>query len=309
VAAPGAIGTAFTRFALPLQIRHAARRCGIENPLLWIACPPGAQIIDRISHRGLVYQRTDRFESFAGVDPVQIAHYDRQLKQAADVTLYCSRSLHDEESGSCRAAAYVDHGVDFFEFEAAGKGALREPEDVAGLPRPRVGFVGGIDAHTFDPALFVELVRRCPDLQFVLVGGCTLKEGWCPFPNVALLGRRDYTEVAAYMAACDVLIMPWNRSEWIRACNPVKLKEYLAVGRPVVTTPFDEVRRYQGLVRVAEGAADFEAAVREALAVAHDPRPGRERVRSQTWSAKAAQITEQLRAIGIVAGPLSRKDL
>ena len=70
--------------------------------------------------------------------------------------------------------------------------------------------------------------------------------------RLALWASNLTSSVADYMAACDVLIMPWNRSEWIRACNPVKLKEYLAVGRPVVTTHFEELRRYDGLVQVAE---------------------------------------------------------
>lgn len=287
VAAPGSLGAAFTRRVLPMQVRWAARRAGVLRPMLWVACPPGAEVVPRVPHEALVYQRTDRFEAYRGVDPVRIAGYDRTLKAAADLTVFCSRALHEQEGGDCRAAAYVDHGVDFQRFEAAGDGACPEPADLAGIPRPRVGFVGGIDMHTFDPALFIEVARQCPDLRFVLVGGCSLPGRWFSLPNVSLLGRRDYTEVAAYMGACDVLIMPWNASEWIKACNPVKLKEYLAAGRPVVSTPFDELTAYEGLVRVAGDAAAFARAIRESLAGTHDPRPGRDRVRTQTWSAKA----------------------
>ena len=123
------------------------------------------------------------------------------------------------------------------------------------MPRPRVGYVGGLDRHTFDPELLVDVARRLPDVGFLLVGPSTLPEGWCPLPNVTQLGQRPYEQVAGYMAACDVLIMPWNRSPWIEACNPIKLKEYLAVGRPVVSAPFAELRRYSPLVRVAAGAA------------------------------------------------------
>jgi len=286
-AAPGRLGAAFTRRALPAQIRRAARKAGIRKPLLWVACPPGAEIIDHIPHCCLVYQRTDRYEAFTGVDPARIGGYDRVLKDRADMTVFCARSLYNDEGPACRRAAYIDHGVDFGPFVAAGDGAVPEPADLADIPRPRIGFVGGIDRHTFDPDLFVDVAKRCSDLRFVLVGGCSLPEGWCPLPNVALLGRRDYSEVAAYMAACDVLIMPWNSSDWIKACNPVKLKEYLAVGRPVVSTPFDELAAYGDLVRVASDAAGFAAAVRESLASGHDPHPGRHRVQAQTWTAKA----------------------
>ena len=71
--------------------------------------------------------------------------------------------------------------------------------------------------------------------------------------------------IARYMAAMDVLIMPWNKSEWIKACNPIKLKEYLAVGRPVVTTDFAALGPWRDLVRVANDADGFASEIRAAL--------------------------------------------
>jgi glycosyltransferase involved in cell wall biosynthesis len=114
-----------------------------------------------------------------------------------------------------------------------------------------------------------------------------------------MLGKRPYEEVAAYMAACDVLIMPWNRSPWIQACNPVKLKEYLAVGRPVVTSPFRELDSYSGLVRVASGEEDFAAQLEQALSDPGDPLPRRERVRRETWRAKAEGVLAELAERGL----------
>ena len=168
------------------------------------------------------------------------------------------------------------------------------PADVAVLKRPRVGFIGGIDAHTFDPPLFVEVARRLSDVEFALIGGCSLPENWCPLPNVSLLGRKPYDEVARYMAAMDVLIMPWNDSEWIKACNPIKLKEYLAVGRPVVTTDFPALGRYRDLVRVADGPAAFAAAIRQVLAEPYDAEIARKSVASEGWDAKARYLLESL---------------
>jgi glycosyltransferase involved in cell wall biosynthesis len=133
----------------------------------------------------------------------------------------------------------------------------------------------------------------------VLVGECTLPSGWCPLPNVSLLGKRPYEQVASYLAACDVLIMPWNSSSWIQACNPVKLKEYLAVGRPVVSSPFKELASYAGLVRVANGEEQFAAQLERALGTPVDPHPGREQVRRQTWTAKAERVLAELGARGI----------
>jgi glycosyltransferase involved in cell wall biosynthesis len=96
------------------------------------------------------------------------------------------------------------------------------------------------------------------------------------------------------MAACDVLIMPWRNSDWIRACNPVKLKEYLAVGKPVVSTPFEELRRYDGLVRVARNSDEFAAQIRQVMTTRPDGSAGRRRIRRETWAAKAQTVLDAL---------------
>ena len=247
---PGRTGMAISRSLLAPQVRSAARKMGIHRPLIWIECTPAAHAVEALRPAGVIYQRTDRWEEYPDCDKALMLRHHHYLKQRADVTLFCATLLYEEEGPDCRHAAYVDHGVDFDRFAAAGDNPSTEPDDIKSIARPRVGFVGGIDAHTFDPPMFLEVARQLPDVQFILVGGCSLPQDWCTLPNVHLLGRRPYETVAAYMSACDVLIMPWNSSEWIRACNPVKLKEYLAVGRPVVSSDFRELCRYGGYVRV-----------------------------------------------------------
>jgi glycosyltransferase involved in cell wall biosynthesis len=102
-----------------------------------------------------------------------------------------------------------------------------------------------------------------------------------------------------------VLIMPWNQSEWIRACNPVKMKEYLAVGRPVVSTWFPEVEHYTDHIAVAIGAEAFAAALRSAIADPADPEPGRARVAEHTWGAQADQVWNRLHALASPDGTVS----
>ncbi len=302
LAVPGAAGTFLSRAFTPAQVRGAARRMGIRRPLVWVACPPAVRFLDPLRPAALVYQRTDRFEAFHGVDAGFIGRCHRELAARADATLYCSHGLFEAESGTCRAALFLDHGVDYERFATAGLGAS-EPADVQAIPRPRIGFVGGIDAHTFDPTLFLEAAGALPEASFVLVGACSLAEGWCALPNVHLLGRRTYEEVAAYMAACDVLIMPWAQNDWVRACNPVKLKEYLAVGRPVVSTDFPELAWYPGLVRVARDAQGFAAELRAALRAPGDPGPGRRRVEGETWVRKGRELLAFLAARGLGPAP------
>jgi glycosyltransferase involved in cell wall biosynthesis len=295
---PGPLGLAASRGLLVRAARGAAQKLGITRPLVWVACPTAAEAVDDLEPEAVIYQRTDRYECFTGVNADRIRNYDGWLKARADLTVFCSSLLHDQEADDCRRACRVDHGVDLERFVSATEGTPTEPPDAAVLPRPRIGFVGGIDAHTFDPDLFVETARRLPEAQFVLVGACSLPEDWCGLPNVTLLGKRPYEDVPAYMAACDVLIMPWRNGPWIEACNPVKLKEYLAAGRPVVTTDFPELRRYEGLVHVADGAEAFAEAIQTALTEPWDPAPARDLLGHESWASKAGAVLDELEFAG-----------
>jgi glycosyltransferase involved in cell wall biosynthesis len=303
VSVPGSAGNKISGFALAPQIRFAARRAGITRPLLWMHCPAGADLIEELNPVSVVMQRTDRFEAFPEGDPVRLKQQVATIRRAADLVIYCAPHLMAEETSQVRRQHLVTHGVDVATFVAEGSKRAPGPSDVAILPRPRVGFIGGIDAHTFDPALFHAVARQMPDVTFVMIGSCSLPDGWCDLANVRFLGRRSYDIIARYMAAMDVLIMPWNKSDWIRACNPIKLKEYLAVGRPVVTTDFPALDGWRDLVRVADDPESFARAIRAALAEAHDPASARARVATETWDAKAQSILNAIADLGLVHRP------
>ncbi|QDV06337.1 Putative teichuronic acid biosynthesis glycosyltransferase TuaH [Planctomycetes bacterium Poly30] len=307
VVVPGRRGMKLSGWLLPRQVARAARKVGIHHPLIWVACPPGIAAARQMKHAGLVYQRTDRFECYEGVDADLIRGFDAELKRDADLVLYCSRHLFDSESSAGHAAAFIDHGVDFGDFVTAGdhpdaRGSAAPAvvrAALQGRSGPRCGFIGDLDSAVFDADLLLKTAALMPDVEFVLVGACTLPEGWADgAPNVHLTGRVPYEDVAATMASMDVLMMPWHRSEWIDACNPIKLKEYLATGRPIVSTDFPELRHYEGLVAVGNEPETFSAAVRAAID-APDPEVrdrGRERIAEATWTSRAESALQELEA-------------
>jgi len=292
---PGKTAAAFSSRTLAPQISLAAARAGIRKPLLWVHCPPGAELVDRIAHEVLVFQRTDRFEAFPEGDRAVLTEQVSRMKARADLVVYAARHLMDEERGEVKDATLVTHGVDLERFVMAGDQPGIGPRDIAFVKRPRVGFIGGIDEHTFDPDLFVQVAGQMPDHQFILVGGCSLPADWCELENVRQVGRKSYDVIASYMAAMDCLIMPWNRSDWIKACNPIKLKEYLAVGRPLVSTDFAALDPFRSIVRVAQDADGFAEAIRQACAEPFDPLPGRQRLSGESWDDKTLQLAEALR--------------
>ena len=299
LAAPGKIGRWVQSIFMPLQIKRAARSMGITRPLVWVACPPGEKVLKKLNPTAVVYQRTDRFEAFPNIDVDEITRCDASLRNTADLVLYCSRHLFNDECDMSPSTLFVDHGVDYDRFSEAGDNPETLPSDMSEIKRPIVGFVGGIDDHTFDPERFNSIVALLPDVNFVLVGACSLPDGWCPKENVHFLGQKNYEDVPGYMSGCDALIMVWNTSGWIKACNPVKLKEYLATGRPVVSTSFDELVHWSDFIHVADDPKDFAVALQSVLHTGFDSSLQRKRVSTETWKSKSLQVRSSLLKLGI----------
>ena len=285
------------------QIRHVASKLGLHNPVVWVACPAACDTAIKLRKSKLVYQRTDRFEEYPNVDKDVIEEYDRRLKASADLTVFVSRALYEQEESQCRRAFLLDHGVDYEMFAGADQD-LQKPEDIAGVAAPIVGFFGGIDEHTSDIAFVEEVVGMLPEMSFVFVGKASSDcAGLASRTNVLMLGQRPYERIPHYGKCFDVAIMPWRRNRWIEACNPVKLKEYLALGKPVVSTPFPELQQYIDVVYQAGTPAQFAQSIRQALAENCPERIARrrEKVRKSTWESKVQLVLDELLADGCVS--------
>ncbi len=276
------------------QVRLVMRRLGMSVPWVWVNCPAACDSALSLPRSALIYQRTDRYEEHPGVDVKQITRYDCTLRQQADLTFYSNRHIYQQEAERCRRAAYVEHGVDYELFANVADDPWTPPE-MSALRRPIVGFFGGMDAHKFNMDLIAAVARKMPDLTFVFVGEPSIDcSPLLRQPHVVLTGQRPYEQIPHYGKCFDVCVMPFNQNYWIEGMNPVKLKEYLALGKPIVATPFNELSHYTGLVRVAEDADSFAAAIRDAVAdsSAEAVAARRSRVASHSWQCKAAAVVK-----------------
>jgi len=286
---------------LEVQIMRQVRRLNLVAPIVWVACPAACNTALRLHRRALVYQRTDRYEEYPGVDAKAVSEMDRKLKTSAQLTVFANREMFEGESPDCRNALYLDHGVDYGFFANAQRDK-RMPVDMESIKRPIIGFFGGIDDHTSNIALSAKVAELCPDMSFVFVGSASSDVSRLEaLPNVYMLGKRPYREIPHFGKCFDVAIMPWQQNRWIEACNPIKLKEYLALGKPIVTTPFRELDFYEGLVYKATDADSFAACLRRALAEDGPERiiARRKRVEKETWEAKANGVLKALTDAGL----------
>lgn len=281
---------------LEYQLRFVVRKLGMKNPIVWVACPAACDIALDMKKTRLIYQRTDRFEEYPNVSVETIREYDRSLKAHADLTVFVSSTLYGEESGQCRKAMYLDHGVDYDMF-ASVSGNNGHPKEMRGISKPIVGFFGDIEDHLLDAELIEKVVDLLPHVSFVFVG--KRLGDWSKLDsraNVWFLGQKPYEQIPHYGKWFDVAVMPWKQNRWIEACNPIKLKEYLALGKPVVSTPFTELQKYLDVVYQVRTAEEFAQSIELALAEDGPERIAarRKKVQPFTWDAKADDILKTL---------------
>lgn len=281
---------------LEYQLRFIVHKLGISSPIVWVACPAACDVALEMDKTRLVYQRTDRFEEYPNVSVEAIAQYDRMLKAHADLTVFVSSTLYNEEAGQCKKAMFLDHGVDYDMFASVSRDN-GQPEEMRGISTPIVGFYGDIENHLLDAELVEKVVDLLPHMSFVFVG--KRLGDWSSLEsrkNVRFLGQKPYEQIPHYGKWFDVAVMPWRQTRWIEACNPIKLKEYLALGKPVVSTPFTELQKYLDVVYQARTAEEFARCIE--LAVAEDDpqkiAARRAKVQPFTWDAKAAFVLKTL---------------
>jgi len=241
---------------------------GIDRPVLWYYNPMAPLFADRLDATAVVYDCMDELSGFRGAPP-ELVDRERALLDRADVVFTGGHSLYEAKRDRHPNVHPFPSSVDVAHFAAAR--TAEPPADQAALPGPRLGFYGVIDER-LDLDLIGAVAALRPDWQFVILGPvvkidpATLPQR----PNLHYPGMRGYADLPACLAAWDVALMPFALNESTRFISPTKTPEYLAAGRPVVSTPItDVVRSYgdTGLVHIARTPDAFVAACERALAV------------------------------------------
>ena len=264
----------------------AARRA--RAPVLWYYTPLALDFSAHVQSRLVVYDCMDELSGFDGADP-DLPLRERDLMARADLVFTGGVGLFEAKRHLHRAVHAFPSGVDVEHFRPA-RGDLPEPGDQASIPHPRIGFFGVIDER-LDRDLLARAATLRPDLNFVLVGPI-VKIDPAALPraaNLHYLGPKAYEELPAYVAHWDIAMMPFARNDATRFISPTKTPEYLAAGRPVVSTPIEDVARGWGdtpYVRLAADAVSFCAEIDRARML---PLLWREaadtRLRDMSWDA------------------------
>jgi glycosyltransferase involved in cell wall biosynthesis len=273
--------------------------------ILWLYRPSNWRWAAAIEHDLLVYHVTDDYAAFGHVTPGQrqaLLAAERELLAQADLTITTAPRLLELKRSYARRIAQVPNAVDYPAFAAA----LADPHPptlVSTLPRPILGYSGHISGR-LDLVLLRQLMAARPHWRFVFAGsqwdaGCAAElAALKAMPNTHFLGRLPVDQVPHFIAACDVCLIPYRIDDETRAISSLKLYEYLAAGKPVVSAGVPAAQEHAGVVHLAESTPEsWIACIDDALAGAEDPALIRARqavAAANTWEDRVAQISRLL---------------
>jgi len=290
--------------ALARQIRAALRKLPSRPVQLWLFTPDIPELPPRLITERVVYYCVDDFAAFSGFNTALVERLERQTIAASDVVITTSAKLFNERQSLHPRVYLVPHGVDFAHFACVPhlpESAI--PADLRRIKRPVFGYMGIVSDYV-DLELLVQAARRRPDWSFVLLGDTRCDLGILQSaPNVHWLKGRPYEQLPAYCRGFDVGLIPFRQNRLVQAVNPIKLREYLAAGMPVVSASMDMVRGYGPAVQLADTLSEFLTACEAALQIAGDGRPEarQELVRADGWDARVDYLSELVSGDGPVS--------
>lgn len=298
------LAQAINRWLLVLQMKMLMMAFDMRRPILWIAIPTALGVAGRLGERALIYQVSDKYDAnqmdHATASDIIAEMHDDLLKRA-DLVYYSGRKLFEEEPAQnpdvARKAKLLEQAVDYDHFASATSQGWKPPDDIAAVPHPRLGYFGAIDSWLLDQELIRHVSQKRPEWHWVLIGLRASPLGIEALENVHYLGSKPYSFMPCYASAFDVCVLPWvTDNEFVNYGSPIKVREYLATGKPVVITPIYEYERLDGILRISRGYDDFIAKVEDALTNDSDlQRSSRQQaVRHSTWDARAEEVSADI---------------
>lgn len=270
---------ALNRRLLGKQLRRTLSQHGIEKPVFWSSLPTAVDVVGELGEAAVVYYCCDDFSSLEGVDHGPVTRLEKRLVDKAHLVFTTNDALTGKLSP--RRHEPLPHGVDADLFMTPAPRPADLPDGKAAL------FYGSL-APWIDVSALAALAEERPDWHLVLVGAVqtdvSALEGRA---NVHLLGPRPHGALPGYAQHADAVLLPFRDTPQIRACNPLKLREYLASGTPVVSVDFPALAPYRHAVEVVEYGSGYAAALDRLDPSEDGKRRRQDCVRAETWDARA----------------------
>jgi glycosyltransferase involved in cell wall biosynthesis len=293
---------ATNRRLLTAQISALAKRRGLSRPVLWIAIPTAVEVIGRLNEQLVIYHVSDKYDANTmdhATDPAFIRQLHERAIDAADLVFYSSRKLFAEVTRGREKSHLLEQAVDFDHWAAVSSGNLVVADEIDRIPHPRIGYFGAIEPWLVDQELIKQASRERPSWNWIFIGnksrGLEIEE----LPNVHFLPPVSYQDLPRYAAGFDVCVLPWNTEvPFTSYGSAIKVREYLASGKPVVISPLPEYESMSEVLRIGRSREQFFELVEDALNEKDDARmkARQDAVRDGTWDARAEWVSDLIEA-------------
>jgi glycosyltransferase involved in cell wall biosynthesis len=293
---------ATNRKLLTAQISSLAKRRGLDRPILWIAIPTAVEVVGHLHESMVIYHVSDKYDANTmdhATDPAFIRKLHERAIDAADLVFYSSRKLFAEAERGREKSHLLEQAVDFDHWSVIASGKVQIAEEVDRIPHPRIGYFGAIEPWLVDQELIRKASSERPEWNWIFIGnksrGLEIEE----LRNVHFLPPVSYEKLPHYAAGFDVCVLPWNTEvPFTSYGSAIKVREYLASGKPVVISPLPEYESMSDVLRIGRSREQFIELVNNAL---QENDPGRikarqDAVRNGTWDARAEWVSELIEA-------------
>jgi glycosyltransferase involved in cell wall biosynthesis len=290
--------TIANRRLLSGQIAGLARRRGLSRPILWIAIPTAIEVVGRLNESLVIYHVSDKYDANTmdhATDPAFISALHERAVDAADIIFYSSRKLLAEATRGRDRSHLLEQAVDFDHWSKISLGDIRVADEVQKIPHPRLGYFGAIEPWLIDQELIKQAARERPEWHWVFIGNKSRGLEIENLPNVHFLPPVAYNDLPSYAAGFDVCVLPWNTEvPFTSYGSAIKVREYLASGKPVVISPLPEYESMSNALRIGRSRDQFLQLVDEALREegTEAAQARQNAVREGTWDARAEWVSD-----------------
>lgn len=247
------------------RVKRALRKLGYRRYLSWFVVPHPEKLARHLGELLVVYYCIDDYSALPGVDETAIRQFDDELSRKADLVFVASSTLLESKRALNQHVYFSPHGVDSELFGRASDPTLEPAAAVRSLAHPVIGFWGTLN-EMLDYELLAYLARARPEWTFLLIGLVASPLGeLTECPNVVLPGAQPYEDLPRWAKAFDVAILPHRMTRFVKHANPLKLREYLATGKPVVAVVTPETSKFAEYVYLAGDYPAYLAAIETAL--------------------------------------------
>jgi glycosyltransferase involved in cell wall biosynthesis len=293
-----AVVRAVNRSFSQMLIRRAIRRLGFNDAVAWFHVPHPGFLAKHLGEKLTVFYCIDEYSKLPDVDGLAVQKMDDELTAAADIVFACNQKLVDTHRSLNANIHLSPHGVDTELFALANSPDTQIPEEAKNLSRPIIGFWGLLDQWV-DLTILEDIARARPHWTILLIGRSVVDApALRRMPNIVFAGSKPYSQLPNWAKAIDVCILPFTQTSLMVQSSPLKLREYLAAGKPTVAVPLPEAKLLDKALLTAVDGPGFVRAIEEALA-ANTPELvalRQKSVETNTWDATVANVLEKLQA-------------